>query len=127
MSKINRYCVLKEEHNGENAFRVHRGYILGNPYTHIKNKETKAMIKVKTRDEAIDRYERYFEQSLKLNPEFKTEFERIVDACMNYEEVWIGCYCELSERCHGDYIIKRVTQECRKRMIQKALENRELT
>ena len=122
MTQIKRYCVLKEEHNGDNVFRVHRGYILGNPYTHIKNKETKAMVVVKTREEAIDRYGRYFENSLKLIPEFRAEFERMIEACMKYEEVWIGCYCGLDEECHGDYIIKRLKQECRKRMLKNLLK-----
>lgn len=124
MSQIKRYCVLKEEHNGDNAFRVHRGYILGNPYTHIKDKTTKAMVIVKTREEAIDRYERYFEESLKLNPEFKQEFERMVDACMQYDEIWVGCYCGEHESCHADYIIKRLRQECTKRMIKNVLDRK---
>lgn len=119
MSQINRYCVLKEEHNGENVFRAHRGYIMGNPYTHIKNKETKAQIRVKTREEAINRYARYFEESLRLNPDFKEEFERMIDSCLNNEETWIGCYCNLDEDCHCDYIIKRLRQECTKRMLKR--------
>ena len=124
MSQIKRYCVMKEEHNGPNAFKVHRGYALGNPYTHIKDKKTKAQVVVNTREEAIDRYKRYFEESLKINPEFKAEFDRIVDACMEYDEVFLGCYCGLNESCHADYIIQRLRQECTKRMIQNALKNR---
>ena len=127
MGQIKRYCVLKEEHNGDNAFKVHRGYALGNPYTHIKNKTTKAMVIVDTREEAIDRYGRYFEKSLQLNPEFREEFEKMVDACMEYDEVWIGCYCNLSESCHADYIINRLKQECRKRMLSQILEKRKST
>jgi hypothetical protein len=127
MSQIKRYCVLKEEHNGDNAFRVHRGYVLGNPYTHIKDKTTKAMVIVKTREEAIDRYERYFENSLKLNEEFRKEFERMVDACMQYDEVWVGCYCSEQETCHADYIIKRLRQECNKRMIKTLMERKKST
>jgi hypothetical protein len=123
MSQIKRYCVLKEEHNGDNAFRCHRGYILGNPYTHIKDKTTKAMVVVKTREEAIKRYENYFENALKLIPEFKEEFERMIDACMKYDEVFLGCYCGNGETCHVDYIIKRLRQECTKRMVQNALSN----
>ena len=116
--QIKRYCVLSEEHNGDNVFKVHRGYILGNPYTHIKDKTTKAMVIVKTREEAIEKYEKYFDLSLKLNQEFKEEFERMVDACMEYDEVWIGCYCKLNETCHGDFIIKRLRQECMKRLLK---------
>ena len=124
MSQIKRYCVMKEEHVGPNAFKVHRGYALGNPYTHIKDKKTKAQVVVNTREEAIDRYKRYFEESLKINPEFKAEFDRIVNACMEYEEVFLGCYCNLNETCHADYIIQRLRQECTKRMIQNALKNK---
>ena len=124
MAKIKRYCVLKEEHNGPNAFKVHRGYPLGNPYTHIKDKTTKAMVIVKTREDAIKRYEKYFENSLKLHQEFKEEFEKMVDACMKFDEVWIGCYCDLSETCHADFIIKKLKQECRKKLIKKILEKK---
>ena len=122
MSQIKRYCVMKEEHDGPNAFKVHRGYALGNPYTPIKDKKTKAQVVVSTREEAIDRYRRYFEESLKINPEFKAEFDRIVNACMEYEEVFLGCYCNLNETCHADYIIQRLRQECTKRMIQNLLK-----
>ena len=115
---------MKEEHTGPNAFKVYRGYALGNPYTHIKDKKTKAQVIVSTREEAINRYKRYFEESLKINPEFKEEFEKIVDACMKYDEVFLGCYCNLNETCHADYIIQRLRQECTKRMIQNALKNR---
>lgn len=124
MTQIKRYCVLKEEHDGPNAFRCHRGYALGNPYTHIKSKKTKAQIVVDTREEAIERYKRYFEQSLILNLEFKKEFERMIDACMKYDEVWLGCYCNMNETCHVDYIIDRLRKECTKRMIRKTLENK---
>ena len=127
MSQIKRYCVLNEEHSGENVFRVHRGYMFGNPYTHIKNKQTKAMIVVKTREEAIERYKRYFENCLKQLPEFREEFERMVDICMKYDEVWVGCYCDLKEDCHADYIIQRLRQECTKRMIKNVLEAKEKT
>lgn len=123
MSNIIRYCITKEEHEGPNSFRVHRGYILGNPYTHIKDKKTKGEVIVKTREEAVNRYERYFEESLKTRPEFREEFERIVDACMVYNTVYIGCYCDLNEKlCHSEYIIKRVHQECVKRMIKNAIK-----
>ena len=124
MSQIKRYCVLKEEHNGDNAFRIHRGYIMGNPYTHIKSKETKAMIVVKTREEAIERYKRYFETSMLINPEFKQEFERMADACMTYDEVFLGCYCNDNESCHGDFLVEQLRKECTKRMVKKALERK---
>ena len=125
MSEIKRYCKLSEEHYGDNCFDVSRPNIMGNPYTHIKNKQTKALIKVATRDEAIARYGRYFENMLKSDDIFRNEFERMVEACMNYDIVYIGCFCRLDEKCHGDYIVKRLRRECTKRMLNKLLKKHE--
>lgn len=112
MSKLIRYCKLVEDHVGPNAFDVSRCGILGNPYTHIKDKETKAQIKVKTREEAIEMYKKYFENMMaSTNPKaipFQKAFMNIVKAYQQYEEVYIGCYCKLSESCHGDFIIEQV-------------------
>ena len=66
MAKLIRYCVMEEEHSGENVFIVHRPFVFGNPYTHIKNRETKALIKVSSREEAIKLYEPYFEKMLNV-------------------------------------------------------------
>ena len=79
MPKLVRYCVLEEEHTGENVFLVHRPFVFGNPYTHIKNKETKALIKVATRDEAISLYEPYFDKMLKVDDNFKKEVPQLKD------------------------------------------------
>lgn len=98
---------------------------MGNPFTHIKDKKTKAEIVVGSIEEAIDKYKIYFEKSLELNEEFRKEFERMIDACMTYDTVWIGCYCPTETKmCHGEYIIERLEQECRKRMIQNLLKDK---
>lgn len=122
MAKLIRYCKLSEEHNGDNVFDVSRPNIFGNPYTHIKNKQTKALVKVKTRDEAIDRYGRYFDNMLRLDEDFRNEFEKAVEACFKYDVVYFGCYCKLDERCHSDIIIEKVRKEAVKRMLNKISE-----
>ena len=38
---------------------IGRGSYWGNPYTHIKDKETKASFTVKTREESISKYREY--------------------------------------------------------------------
>ena len=118
MSKLIRYCKLKEEHSGDNVFDVSRPNIMGNPYTHIKNRKTKALVKVGSRDEAIERYGRYFDRMLILDKDFKDEFERMVEACFNYNEVYFGCYCNMNEKCHSEIIMEKVKKECRKRMLK---------
>lgn len=125
MAKLIRYCKLKEEHCGDNVFDVSRPNIMGNPFTHIKDRKTKALVKVKTREEAIEKYGKYFNKMLVLDKEFKEEFEKMVNACFNYDEVFFGCYCKMDESCHADVIMEKVRKECRKRMMKKLIEKRD--
>lgn len=112
MGKIIRYCKLTEDRVGDNVFDVSRAGILGNPYTHIKDRNTKALIKVKTREQAIELYKAYFKKMMSSKDKeampFQREFRRIVDAYKNYDTVYVGCYCHLNEECHGDFIIEQV-------------------
>ena len=112
MGKIIRYCKLTEDHVGENVFDVSRAGILGNPYTHIKDRTTKALVKVKTRDDAIELYKVYFKRMMESKDKeakpFQREFRRIVDAYKTYDTVYVGCYCHLNESCHADFIIDQV-------------------
>ena len=123
MSQIIRYCKLEEEHFGENAFDVSRPNILGNPYTHIKNKQTRAEVKVATRDEAIDLYSEYFDKMLKDESEFgeifRSEWDRMYEAYKTYDVIYIGCYCKLDERCHGDIIKSKLIQRSMKKKKKK--------
>lgn len=123
MSKIIRYCKLNEEHSGDNAFDISRPNVLGNPYTHIKDKKTLASVKVKTRDEAIDLYSDYFDKMLLDESEFgdlfRQEWDRMYEAYKKYDTIYIGCYCSLDERCHGDIIKKKLIQRSMKEKIER--------
>lgn len=130
MGKIIRYCKLTEDHVGENVFDVSRAGVLGNPYTHIKNRDTKALIKVKTREQAIELYKEYFKQMMTSKDSgarpFQKAFRKIVDAYKTYDVVYIGCYCHLNESCHGDFIIDQVIKTAvRECLIEKAKERKE--
>jgi hypothetical protein len=123
MSKITRYCKSKEEKSGPNVFDVCRPNIFGNPYTHIKDKQTLASIKVKTREDAIAAYEPYFDAMLKDESEagdlFRAEWERMYDAYKTYDEIFIGCYCPLDLPCHGDIIKRKLIQRSMKEKLSK--------
>ena len=112
MGKLIRYNKLLEDHVGENCFDVCRPCVLGNPYTHIKDRATKAQIKVKTREDAIEMYKSYFNAMMdsddKSAKPFQDEVNRIMEAYRTYPEVYIGCFCRTDEPCHGDYIIEEV-------------------
>lgn len=123
MSKIIRYCKLKEDHIGDNVFDISRPNIFGNPFTHIKNKETLASVKVKTRDEAISAYEPYFEAMLnddsKAGELFRQEWDRMFEAYKTYDVIYLGCFCAEDESCHGDVIKRKLIQ----RSMQEKLKN----
>lgn len=117
MCGIKVFNITKEEHLGDNAFYCGRGSILGNPYTHIKDKETKAKYIVKDRDEAIDRYADYFDVMYGGHREFTKAIDEIYEKYKNGEDVWLGCYCA-PQRCHCEVIVDKL----RKRLLKEKVE-----
>jgi len=110
---------------GENVFDVSRPNTLSNPFTHIKDKKTLAKRVVKDRETAIRLYKEYFDEMVKReNSEFKKEFDRMYEAYLKYDTIYIKCYCKLDESCHGDYIIKKLNQRLVKSKIDEVLNKR---
>lgn len=116
MSGFHVYNITKEEHFGDNSFYCGRGSVLGNPYTHIKDKETKARYIVKDRDEAIDRYSAYFDVMYGGNKEFTRAVDEIYEKYRDGGDVWLGCYCK-PQRCHCDVIVDKL----RKRLVKEKI------
>ena len=110
------YNRTRENHFGKNNFPIYRGTVLGNPYTHIRNRETKAIYVVKTRDEAINAYDHYFDIMYGSNLQFTKAIDEIYEAYKQGEDVFLECYCH-PERCHGDIIAKKL----QKRLIKEKL------
>lgn len=105
---IKRFNVMDEEYFGDNVYLIHRPFILSNPYTHIKDKQTKAMFVVKTREEAIERYSHYYDVMYGKNIKFTQEIDEIYEKYKRGEDILLGCYCSLKEECHGDIIMKKL-------------------
>ncbi len=106
-------------HSGDSNYRIFRPYVLGNPYTCIKDKETKALYVVGSRDEAIRRYDGYFDTMYRCNRDFKELVDEIYNKYKNGEDIYLECYCkkylstDKSEHedevcCHGDVIKKKL-------------------
>lgn len=117
MAKVIRYSVLKETHKGKNVFLIHRPFTFSNPFTHIKDKKTKAKYIVANREEAIKMYDRYFDIMLETSPKFKEEWDKMYDIYKTYDEIYIGCYCGLNEQCHGDVITEKLKRRSIKDML----------
>ena len=111
------YNRTKETHEGPNNYFIGRPSILGNPYTHIKDKTTLASYVVRTRDEAIELYDHYFDVMYSGNIEYKKLIDEIYEKYKNGVDVYLECYCA-PLRCHGD-IIKEKLQ---KRLIKERIK-----
>ena len=121
------YNRLKEDHsdnpNNYPIYRTSTGNILGNPYTYIKDKKTLASFVVRTRDEAIDRYDAYFDRMYKGNAPFKFIIDEIYEKYKRGEDIYLECYCK-PERCHGDIIKEKLEKRLMKERIKEAKERR---
>ena len=77
---------------------IGRGSKWGNPFTHIKDRNTKAEHIVATRTEALNRYREWIkEQPMLLNSLEELRGKRL------------GCYCK-PKTCHGDILVELLTQ-----------------
>lgn len=117
MAGIHVYNKKKEVHFGPNNFYIGRGSVLGNPYTHIKDKETKARYIVKDRETAIEMYSKYFDTMYGINIPFTKAIDKIYEAYKNGEDVYLECYCKPLS-CHGDIIAKKLMQRLVKEKIK---------
>ena len=94
----------------DNNYPIYRGVsILGNPYTHLPVKGTKAMFQCKTREEAIEKYDKYFDIMYGNNIEFTKIIDEMYEKYKNGEDIYLGCYCK-PQLCHGDIIAKKLQQ-----------------
>lgn len=121
---VKRFNVMDEEYFGDNVYLIHRPFILSNPYTHIKEKQTKAMFVVPTREEAIERYSHYFDIMYGKNIKFTQEVDEIYEKYRRGEDILLGCYCSTKESCHGDIIIKKIQSRLIKEKINEAKKSK---
>lgn len=78
---------------------IGRGSKWGNPFTHIKNKNTKALYIVDTRDEAILKYK-----------EWILSQQHLLDSLHELKDKRLGCYCK-PKSCHGDILIELIEEQ----------------
>jgi hypothetical protein len=74
-----------------------------NPYSHIRGKSA-AIFKTKTRQEAIDLFEKDLRFTLKHDLDALQDFLKLNGKTL-------GCHCK-PKSCHGDVIIKILSEYC---------------
>ena len=115
----------KEDHSAHpNNYPIYRGgSVLGNPYTDKPLKGTLAVFKAKNREEAIEKYDTYFDTQYGRNREFTAVIDEIYEKYKNGETIYLECYCHPLP-CHGDVIVKKLQQRLLKEKIKEAKEKR---
>ena len=115
----------KEDHSAHpNNYPIYRGgSVLGNPYTDKPLKGTLAVFKAKNREEAIEKYDTYFDTQYGRNKEFTAVIDEIYEKYKNGETVYLEGYCHPLP-CHGDVIVKKLQQRLLKEKIKEAKENK---
>jgi len=112
------YNRTKEDHsNSPNNFPIYRPSVLGNPYTHIKDRNTKACYVVSTREESIEKYSDYFDIMYGSNIAFTQIIDKIYEKYKSGVDVYLECYCH-PQPCHGDVIAEKL----RKRLIKEKIK-----
>lgn len=119
------YNRTKEDHSSNpNNYPIFRGAsILGNPYTHIKDRATKAFEIVDTREEAIELYDRYFDLMYENSQMFKDVIDEIYEKYKSGEDIYLECYCS-PQPCHGDIIKRKLEQRLIKEKIKQRLNGK---
>lgn len=95
-----------------NDFFIGRGSPLGNPFTSIKNKQTKAQYIVETKEISVNRYEEYLLEKIKNKDiEICEELNKLYMLAKE-NDINLVCYCvtEKNKMCHGN-VIKRIIED----------------
>lgn len=124
-----------ETHNGSNNFYIGRGSVLGNPYTHITDKKTKAIYKAVDRDDAIEKYSHYFDLMYGSNLAFTNMVDAIYEMYKSGMDVYLECYCKKYQsneyhndeiRCHGDVIKEKLEERLLKEKIMEKFNKKNI-
>ena len=111
MGKIIVYNTKNEDHTTEpNNYYCGRskdGNPLGNPYTHNGVKTNLAKLSLKTREEAIEAFGKYFDLMYGTDEELTKAFDEIYEHYKKGEDIYLQCFCKPLP-CHCDIISDRL-------------------
>lgn len=105
------HIVNKHTHSpNENDIYVGRGSKLGNPFSSIQGRETKANFICASREEAIENFSSYLKQKISdKDKNICDELNRIWKIAKSVRDINLVCYCA-PKSCHAT-IIKRIVED----------------
>lgn len=106
------YNTKTEDHTSHpNNFPIYRGASpLANPFTHDGKRSKLAKLSFKTREEALNAYEMYFDGMCGMDDEFTKAFDYIYEKYKNGEDIYLQCFCHPLP-CHGDILARKMQQK----------------
>ena len=110
----------------ENNYYIGRskdGNPLGNPFTYNGVRTSIAKLSLKTREEAIEAYEKYFDKMYGVDEELTKAFDEIYKHYKNGEDVYLQCFCK-PLACHGDVIADRLQRKLIKEKLEERKKNK---
>ena len=84
---------------------IGRPSIWGNPWSHIKDRNTLAKFQCDTREEAIAKYREYIENGAGMH---------LLAKLPMLKGKTLGCFCNVDkgEHCHGEVLIELIKKYC---------------
>jgi ribA/ribD-fused uncharacterized protein len=101
---------IKTEGTEWDDIAIHRGSILGNPYSFKESNFN--TIACSTREEAIEKYREYFHEQIVdvINPAFWDYLNMMIIMNLKGEDIKLSCYCH-PKPCHGSIIKEYVESQ----------------
>jgi hypothetical protein len=93
-------CSVVNKYKEPYDVYIGRGSVLGNPYTSIQDKKTKAEFVVESREKSIEMFSEYLWKKVK-DGTITLEYLASLDGKV------LGCFCK-PKPCHGDIIVRAV-------------------
>ncbi|QOE32388.1 hypothetical protein CPT_Muenster_216 [Klebsiella phage Muenster] len=97
----NIYPIVVNKYKEPYDVYIGRGSKWGNPFTHIKNRDTKAEFIVNTREESISKYREWIFDKIENG-------EITIDELLELSGKKLGCFCK-PKSCHGDVLVEIVS------------------
>ena len=95
---------------------------LANPFTHNGKRSSLAKLSFKTREQAIEAYEKYFDAMYGNDDEFTKAFDEIYEYYKAGNDIYLGCFCA-PEPCHASIIAKKLQQKLVKEKLKERKNN----
>lgn len=99
----------KDKDKFNNVIYIGRGSVLGNPYTSIQDRETKAEFVVDSRKESIQAFKEYLLKKIEEKDEEICNTMNEIYTLATQGDVYLACYCRPKKTCHGD-VIKEIVE-----------------